>query len=228
MGKNSRKNSSKKTQSGSVANESVISASLVGSSADSVIPAAPLLTAVKTTIQENGNGKVEQIQEKGMTEVVNGNGVALKMQASADSGAEVETSTDDIGNQNPSKEKKKNRRKKGPRSTDSGNGEEGTTLAGAETEEPITKTEVPVDVSSGDILPESFADEEPTEKQEQLDHLMTEMKKSLSPSSGIPVPDVATFNRVISPTTQPDLVPLDPFTEAIAKRETLLTHGLVM
>jgi hypothetical protein len=247
MGKN-KKNSSKKSQAAPPAVKSSVT---LTPSADSAVNPAntpkstetvpawsdPLPTVkVSEVIEENGNGKFEQVQEKG----VNGtNGTAVEetnessdvsmKPAATESGAEVETSTDDVGNQNTAKKKTNSRKKKASRSSsESTNGEE--TAADAlvtETTDPPSNTKIEAPIPVVECVPEAFVEDQ-NEKQDQLDQLMTEMKKSLSSSSNVSIPDLVTSNRVLSPTIQPELLPLDPFTEAIAKRETLLTHGLVM
>lgn len=254
MGKNSRKNSSKKPQAApSAAKPSIPSAPSGDASLHPTVdPKAgfggdPLLTSkvsVSEGVVENGNGRIQSVEEKSRvgqkgTQESNGNGDMSKKSTQAVelvslSRAEVESSTDDsVGNHNPENQKKKtnNRRKKASHSSsDSRTGEETVDVAKTsnvvDTVAPTeTKVDAPIPVECN--LPETFV-EDHNAKQDQLDQLMTEMKKSLSSSSNVSIPDLLTSGRVLSPTSQPELLPLDQFTEAIAKRETLLTHGLVM
>lgn len=149
----------------------------------------------------------------------NGNGTAALQSESNPSSNEteaveekceaVETSTDDKVATAPSSDSKKKRNKKKKTTA---------TAQAANVAEKIDTEEV---AKSEQIheKPEKFVEED---NSEHLDHLMTEMKMSLSATNS------SDANRVLSPIENPVQFPLDVFTEALAKGETILTHGLVM
>jgi hypothetical protein len=137
-------------------------------------------------------------------------------------GGEVETSTDDVENKasaNSSKKKKK-RSKKTNSLSEASVVEEDSSPQPEPQPETETVSETMPETGPADAA-ENFV--EGCSDQIQLDQMMTEIKKTLSSNT---VSDLSAAHRMASPTDV--VVSLDPFTEALAKKETLLTHGLVM
>jgi hypothetical protein len=130
--------------------------------------------------------------------------------------AEVETSTDDVENKSSSSTEAKKKKKRSKKTNSAA-------------EAPIVEEEYPQPEPQPEVQPqlvptdttENFV--EGCSDQLQLDQMMTEIKMNLSSNT---VSDLSAALRMTSPTDV--VVPLDPFTEALAKKETLLTHGLVM